>query len=1126
MRGDWQLLPWIFGARRTDRSLPALGVIKMLDNLRRSVLAPATLAALALSWTWVWPAAVVATLLLAAAVAMPAFLPSLFSLLPRRSGVRLRAHATTLGADLALAAWQTMFSFAFLADQAWRMGDAILRTLARVFVTHRNLLEWTTAARAAGGPLPDRRGFYRAMGRGTALGVALAAIATAVAPASWPVTVPFAALWLGAPLLARWASLRRAAGRTEPLSDAEARALRMTARQTWRYFETFVTSADNMLPPDNFQETPTPVAAHRTSPTNIGLYLLAAVAARDFGWMGTWRAVERLEATLATMQKLQCHRGHFLNWYATADLRTLDPAYVSSVDSGNLAGHLVVLANACEAWMTAPLAPRGRQGMADTLVLAQQAMKALPPARDERGVLLAATLDEIAGHLAASVSMAAVAPALARLGEKAARIAEGLVVAGDDSLPDLTFWISALQATVAEHARDRLAVTDMPTLQARLKTVADTARAMALAMDFAFLIDPARNLLSIGYSLPDGALDANCYDLLASEARLASLFAIAKGDVATKHWFRLGRPATLIGSGSALVSWSGSMFEYLMPLLVMHSPAGSLLEQTDRVVVARQQSYAGRLAIPWGMSESAYNSRDVELTYQYANFGIPGLGLKRGLADDRVVAPYATGLAAMVDPHAACVNYARLAGIGALGRYGFYEALDFTRARLPDGEPMAIIRSFMAHHQGMTIVALANTLHDGEMRARFHREPMIRASELLLQERMPRDVVGHAARAEEVKPISGAATEAPPVRRITLPSGDPPVTHLLSNGRYAVMLTDGGGGYSRWRDIALTRWQPDVTRDACGSFVFLRDTQSGQTWSAGTQPVASFSENDAAVFGEDHAAFHRQDGTLTTTMEVLVSGESDGEVRRVSLSNRGRRTREIELTSYAELVLTTAAADTAHPAFAKMFVQTSYLAEFGALIATRRPRSSQEPPVWAAHFAVVEGELVAEPEYESDRARFLGRNRSIAAPAAMVPGPDHVSTVPVEHHGDRAGPDLRAALPHIRRARESRADRVLDGRCIVTGRAARSCRQASPSQRLRPCQNPGLDAGAGPAASSRHRGRGGSRFPAPRRTAALRRSALPGPGRRHPARRRPAIRAVATWHLRRPADRPAAHRRE
>ena len=328
---------------------------------------------------------------------------------------------------------------------------------------------------------------------------------------------------------------------------------------------------------------------------------------------------------------------------------------------------------------------------------------------------------------------------------------------------------------------------------------------MALAMDFAFLVDPARNLLSIGFSLADGRLDANCYDLLASEARLASLFAIAKGDVATKHWFRLGRPATVIGGGSALISWSGSMFEYLMPLLVMRSPAGSLLEQTDRVVVARQQSYARRLGIPWGMSESAYNSRDVELTYQYANFGIPGLGLKRGLADDRVVAPYATGLAAMVDPHGAGANYARLAGMGALGRYGFHEALDFTRARLPDGEPMAIIRSFMAHHQGMTIVALANTLHDGEMRSRFHREPMIRASELLLQERVPRDVVAHPARAEETKAVSGAATEAPPVRRITLPNGDPPATHLLSNGRYAVMLTAGGGGYSRWRDIALTR---------------------------------------------------------------------------------------------------------------------------------------------------------------------------------------------------------------------------------------------------------------------------------------------------------------------------------
>ena len=279
-------------------------------------------------------------------------------------------------------------------------------------------------------------------------------------------------------------------------------------------------------------------------------------------------------------------------------------------------------------------------------------------------------------------------------------------------------------------------------------------------MDFKFLLDPERKLLSIGFSLADNTLDSSCYDLLASEARLASLFAVAKGDVATRHWFHLNRTATPLGNASALLSWSGSMFEYLMPSLVLRAPGGSLLEQTNRLAVARQQAYGRTLGIPWGISESAYNARDFELTYQYSNFGVPGLGLNRGLSEDLVIAPYATGLATMVDPHGARQNYDRLAGMGARGRYGFYEAVDFTPSRLPEGESFALVRCFMAHHQGMTIVAIANSLYGGEMRARFHREPMIQAAELLLQERVPRDVAVVHPRAEEVhvSPLDARAT--------------------------------------------------------------------------------------------------------------------------------------------------------------------------------------------------------------------------------------------------------------------------------------------------------------------------------------------------------------------------------
>ena len=513
-------------------------------------------------------------------------------------------------------------------------------------------------------------------------------------------------------------------------------------------------------------------------------------------------------------------------------------------------------------------------------------------------------------------------------------------------------------------------------------------------MDFGFLFDRERKLLSIGYLVAEGSLDPSCYDLLASEARLASFVAIAKGDVPARHWFRLGRALTPVANGAALVSWSGSMFEYLMPSLVLRGPAGSLLDETSRAVVRRQIAYAAELDLPWGISESAYNARDLEFTYQYSNFGVPGLGLKRGLAENAVVAPYATALATMVDTSAAARNFVRLMHAGALRRYGFYEALDYTPSRLPAGHDVAIVRAYMAHHQGMTLVAIANALMEGLMRSRFHAEPIVQATELLLQERMPRDVAVAHPRAEEIKTAARSQELIGPAPRRHRSAHDAsPPTNLLSNGRYAVMVTAAGSGYSHWRDLAVTRWREDVTCDDWGSFVYLRDADSGAVWSAGYQPSGVEPVRYQAVFSEDRVEISRRDGSIDTTLEVLVSPEDDAEVRRISIVNSGSRVREIELTSYAEIVLAPAAADAAHPAFSKLFVQTELVADAGAILATRRRRSPDEPEVWAAHLCVAEGETAGPLEFETDRARFLGRGHGLRAPIAVMDGQPLSKTV-------------------------------------------------------------------------------------------------------------------------------------
>ena len=990
-RGDWQLLPWIFGRR----ALPPIGRWKMLDNLRRTLSAPASVLALLVGWAALpLHAAALWTGFIVATIAVPTLLPVLGAIEIRHAQVTARSHLRALAAEFWLALSQTLLAVTFLAHQAWSMGDAIGRTLFRLLVSRRRLLEWVTAAYATLSPRLGLFGFYRLMAGAVVIGVVAVIVVWRAGGGAWPVMAPLAALWIASPAVARWVSLSPLVAGRLPVSEPDARALRLIARRTWRYFETFVTAADHMLPPDNFQEDPKPVVARRTSPTNLGLYLLSAISARDFGWAGMNETVERLETTFATMGGLQRFRGHFYNWYDTGDLRPLDPRYVSSVDSGNLAGHLVAVANACRTWIGQPFGTAQYfAGIEDALTLARDA---LAEARDDLQTpsVAAQEFDKALDALDAALGgyppspddLAGRLTDLAHQAAAAVDIASRLASEREDRLgADILFWAQAMQRSIDSRRFDAAQTAVMAqALSARLAALEATARSMAMAMEFGFLFDPDRKLLSIGYLVPEGKLDPSCYDLLASEARLASFVAIAKGDIPSRHWFRLGRAVTPVDHGAALISWSGSMFEYLMPSLVMRAPAGSLIEQTSRLVVRRQIAYGDRLGLPWGISESAYNAHDLEFTYQYSNFGVPGLGLKRGLSENAVVAPYATALATMVEPAASVRNFARLAAAGASGHYGFYEALDYTRSRLPEGEDHAVIRAFMAHHQGMTVVAIANTLLNGEMRARFHAEPIVQATELLLQERTPRDVAAVRPRVEEVK--AGVAMDEPGLpatRRLRSPHTATPAVHLLSNGRYAVMLTGAGSGYSRWRDVGITRWREDATSDDWGAYVFLRDVGSGEVWSAAYQPSGVEPVSYDVRFSEDKAEFTRRDGTLTTMLEIAVSPEADAEVRRVSVSNLGAGVRDIELTSYAELVLAPSAADAAHPAFSKLFVQTEYDATLGAILATRRRREANEPEVWAAHLAVVEGEAVGEAEIESDRARFLGRGRDVRTPIAM-----------------------------------------------------------------------------------------------------------------------------------------------
>ncbi|MCE2563224.1 GH36-type glycosyl hydrolase domain-containing protein [Komagataeibacter sp. FNDCF1] len=1005
-RGDWQLLPWITSSpvRRhvpTRQHLSGIARWKMLDNLRRTLCTPLVLLVLVAGWFLPFHAAVVWTGFMLAAIALPAFLPVLPALVPRQEWITLRSYLRVLGSAGGEAAVMTFLNVTFLAHLSFLMADAILRTLGRVLVTRRHMLQWVPAAQIAGLMRSGLAGYYGRMFPAP-LQAGLIVLAVALwAPWSLFLTVPFAVLWCLSPAVAMWASRTPvSAARTRP-SRTDIRTLRMTARRTWRFFETFTTPDDHMLPPDNFQEDPSPVLARRTSPTNIGLYLLCTASARDFGWCGLADTVARLEATFATLERMPRYRGHFYNWYATADLKPLEPVYISSVDSGNLAGHLVALASTCQRWQdTGPEIDGWREGTVDALNIAIADLTFRNGTRRGHDAAERQMLRRLAAFKNAVLSAPArSAPSLAALRDQAATLARqaaGLPpmadTTGNADATDRTVWITAPMRTLESHLRDM--DTDLhATLGARLGMIAHRARRMAEGMDFRFLCNPSRKLLSIGYLVAEDAQDPNCYDLLASEARLAVFFAIAKGDMPARDWFRLGRPITPVGSGAALVSWSGSMFEYLMPSLVMRAPMGSLLQQTNILIVQRQVAYGQARGIPWGISESAYNVRDLDYTYQYSNFGIPGLGLKRGLGLDTVVAPYATMLAAMVDPRKAVANLYALEKAGALGRYGFHEALDYTPERVPDRGGVAVIRAYMAHHQGMSILAVADAVMNGIMRTRFHDDPVIAAAELLLQERAPRS--GAVAR-----PLPSEDAAPPVVHAVTAPGGRyldhadtlSPVTHLLSNGRYVVMLTAAGSGYSRWQGQAITRWREDATCDDYGQYIYLRNRRTGRLWTAGLQPGRERPDDYAVGFHEDRAEFARRDGTLTTTLEIRISAEDDAEIRQLSVFNGSSETLDLDIASYAGLALMPQGADLAHPAFTKLFVQTEYLPAARALIATRRRRTPDEAEIWVAHLAMCDTPV----EIETDRARFIGRGRDVHDPAAMdahTPPKGHVGTV-------------------------------------------------------------------------------------------------------------------------------------
>ncbi len=1041
IRGDWQIanwfLPFVPGADKNlkKNSISALSRWKIFDNLRRSIIPVALTFLLIAGWTilrssWFW------TFTVALIVMLPSFISSAWSAMFKPKEIAITQHINNAIGNTSKSILQALFTLIVLPYEAFVSIDAIVRTLWRVYISRKKLLEWNPSGFAQ--KLNENvLSVYGTMWAAPMLSFIMLALLYWQQSSAIFIAAPFLFVWIFSPAIVSALGQPVHASKTK-LYENQKEYLRTLARKTWSFFENFITAEDNWLPPDNFQQYPIPVIAHRTSPTNIGLSLLANLTAYDFGYITTKQLIERTENTFNTLEKLDRHEGHFYNWYDTQTLQVLRPRYISTVDSGNMAGHLLTLRQGFLAIPEQKITGYAfLEGLKDTLRLALDSI----PKEDSRirpylqklhesDYTGYDTLPKIKNYLTTISTQYRESndnhSFVSSNYEKSEWILafEQHIELLKQEIITFTPWLN--NSTIPEKFSEWKILTEIPSLTElagmdremiteltrysnldnsiiesnwlieigeSIREASKRARERILVlqnlaskclefadMEYEFLYDKSQRLLAIGYNVDEHHRDLSFYDLLASEARLSSFVAIAQGKLPQESWFALGRRLTTAGNTPVLLSWSGSMFEYLMPLLVMPTYENTLLDEMCIGTVKKQIEYGEEQDVPWGISESCYNVVDAHLTYQYRAFGIPGLGFKRGLGQDLVISPYATVLALMVDPLAAYSNLQRMKAKGFEGRYGFYEAVDYTPVRLSRGQSFAVIQTFMAHHQGMSLLSLAYLLLDKPMQKRFEADTQFQTALLLLQEQVPKSTGFYSGSDVENVPRVLPTAE---IRIIQTANTPIPEIQLLSNGRYHVMITNAGGGYSRWRDIAINRWREDSTCDDWGTFCFIRNTDKNESWSTTHQPTLKEAVHYEAIFSQDRAEFRRRDDEIETYSTIIVSPEDDVEVRRVHLTNYSKTERNLEITSYGEIVLALPAADDSHPAFSNLFVQTEINSNQHAIICTRRSRSKDESPPWMFHLMKADGVDKVEVAYETDRNKFIGRGNTIHEPQVI-----------------------------------------------------------------------------------------------------------------------------------------------
>lgn len=1059
-RGDWQLLPFLFSRIQNGAGSTILNPISPLakwqifENLRRSMLAPCLMLIALLSVT-VLPGSLAFWL---ASIALPATFSHLLSGITYLFSFFKRLGKTKrylpVMSSLKSTLWQAGLSLVFLPFQAWLMIHAVIITLVRLFVTKDNMLEWTTADEGDRTSAASLTSYLYLMKSALWQAVTVVVLAVIAKPLYGWLIFPVAILWLCSPAIAFGVS-RPDLIAQPPVIEKDRTELRRIARKTWRFFEEFSNAKTHFLAPDNFQEMPMKGPARRTSPTNIGLGLMSTLAARDFGYIGTLEMAEILNASMNSIESLPKWNGHLYNWYDTRTLRPLPPAYISTVDSGNFVGYLMVLKQGLTDYLKRPVADvLFMGGLQDTIACMRKEEQ--PPYQKmlDFFVQSSSNADEEMNLPLYSKAVQQLVDSLESIQTKgkpwAAKLHKMAIYRRDEIQECFPYLLldEPVPEEVVQLARNNPNSTEAqllhllaenPPIECLLKLYCEAASYIGILLEdstrtgivmvnkhrwllemknalqkakdamenrvkmyiqlidrvdalvqqtrFLALYNQRKRLFTIGYNIDEDKMSSSSYDLLASEARQASYIGVSSGEIPPEHWERMGRALTIVDRYKGLVSWTGTMFEYLMPLLITKSYKNTLLDETYSFVIKSQIKYGNMRGIPWGNSESAYYAFDKSNDYQYKAIGVPWLGLKRGLAADAVVAPYATVLALMVAPDKAIKNMRYLQQEGLEGPYGFREAADYTPERLFFDTRCSIVKSYMAHHQGMSLLAINNYLHQNIMQTRFHANPSIEAYRFLLQEKVPANMLITKKVKEKVSSAPRPfGDRLPQTSTVSTPDFLLPKVHILSNGTTTVLLTDKGTGYTKNKTAAVSRWREDTTLDSYGMFFYLRNVETNCTWSAAYAPMNQIPDFYEVAFSEDKVVYNRTDGFIQTKTEVSVATGDNAEVRRVSVKNSGKENCTLELTSYFEPVLTLQEDDEAHPAFSNLFVETSFLESSHCVVANRRSRHVGEKGLWLGHLAVLDGYADQYVTYETDRMKFLGRGCTAKMPQGLNSG--------------------------------------------------------------------------------------------------------------------------------------------